>query len=96
MKSYCETCRTERSLVMRRVQVEDWKTVYMVMTACPHQTPATEPFNCTHHHPDIPSGWANWYPWAKTMQQTHRQVQCDECHGWHIWIPVIENEKEDK
>ncbi len=42
-------------------------------------------YTCVDHN-DGPSGYLGWHEWADKKSKTHRQVRCDECGRYHIWI----------
>ena len=83
----CPTCETEAPLVIAKHQPEPWKSVHAVMTDCDcGRQPMTGKFSCAEHTYG-PDNYFGWHEWATNMQKTHRQVQCDECTLWHIWLP---------
>lgn len=41
---------------------------------------------CADHTP-APEGYLQWHSWAQRMSTTHRQITCDECNRWMIWVP---------
>lgn len=45
--------------------------------------------NCPNrdNHTDRPIGYAAWHEWARNMGKTHRQIRCDGCGLYAIWLP---------
>jgi len=45
--------------------------------------------NCPNReqHTPCPSGYLDWHAWAKRMDHTHRQVRCEGCELFLIWVP---------
>ena len=41
---------------------------------------------CADHTP-APDGYCAWHDWAMKMGKTHRQIRCDRCGLFKIWIP---------
>lgn len=41
--------------------------------------------NKAQHTPQ-PDGYLEWHDWAEGMAKTHRQIQCDGCKLWAIWV----------
>ena len=39
-----------------------------------------------YHEPE-PQGYMQWHEWARKKSKTHRQVQCDGCGLFKIWVP---------
>jgi hypothetical protein len=44
---------------------------------------------CPAHakHTECPEGYLQWHAWAKRMSRTHRQIKCERCGLYAIWIP---------
>ena len=47
------------------------------LEACPNKA----------QHTPQPDGYLEWHDWAERMTKTHRQIQCDGCKLWAIWVP---------
>lgn len=43
--------------------------------------------DCRNGHTSCPDGYVSWHEWAEGMAKTHRQVRCETCGRWAIWIP---------
>lgn len=41
---------------------------------------------CQRHTPE-PEGYIARAEWAERMMKTHRQIQCERCGLWAVWIP---------
>jgi hypothetical protein len=41
---------------------------------------------CADHTP-CPEGYLQWHEWAKKKSKTHRQIKCNACGLYAIWIP---------
>lgn len=41
--------------------------------------------SCKKHTPS-PSGYIQWHCWAEIKSKTHRQIKCDECGLYKIWV----------
>lgn len=37
-------------------------------------------------HAICPEGYSNRHDWAKTMNKTHKQIKCDGCGLFAIWV----------
>lgn len=48
---------------------------------------------CKHHTPDQPTGYIAWFGWAQRMSKTHRQIKCEGCGLYQVWVPKIKREK---
>lgn len=42
---------------------------------------------CSHHTPNQPEGYLQWHSWAARMSKTHRQIRCEGCGLFQIWVP---------
>lgn len=49
--------------------------------------------NLSAHTPS-PDGYVAWHVWAATKARTHRQVRCDGCDRYAIWVPKQQRTKE--
>jgi len=45
-------------------------------------------FHCPdkEKHTECPKAYLSWHEWAKTMGRTHKQIKCDSCNLYTIWI----------
>lgn len=45
-------------------------------------------FNCPEKdkHTKCPEGYSHWHDWAKIMSKTHKQIKCEFCGLYKIWI----------
>lgn len=41
---------------------------------------------CKDHTP-CPEGYIQWHAWAREKAKTHKQVRCEECGRYQIWVP---------
>ena len=43
---------------------------------------------CPNHenHTKCPDCCLEWQEWAKLMDKTHKQVKCQRCGLWAIWV----------
>ena len=41
-------------------------------------------------HTEDPKAYLEWHSWATRKARTHKQIQCDTCRLWAIWIPKQE------
>lgn len=39
------------------------------------------------NHTNQPSGYIAWHDWAQKKTKTHRQVRCQGCGLFSIWVP---------
>ena len=58
------------------------------MTGVPNHNTTSEPAcpNAAKHTPH-PKGYVDHATWGYEMLRTHRQVRCDGCGLWAIWVP---------
>ena len=45
---------------------------------------------CIDHTPQ-PEGYMQWHSWAYRMMRTHKQLMCEQCGLWSIWVPKDAN-----
>jgi len=38
-------------------------------------------------HTKQPSGYLAWHAWAEKKARTHKQIRCETCGLWAIWVP---------
>ena len=38
-------------------------------------------------HTKSPEGYMSWHHWAREKIKTHKQIKCDGCDYYSIWIP---------
>jgi hypothetical protein len=45
--------------------------------------------NLSNHtkEPMAPHDYLGWHRWAEEMSKTHKQIRCEGCGLWAIWIP---------
>jgi len=41
---------------------------------------------CKDHNDNTTTSYTGWHLWAAKKGKTHRQVKCDECGLFKIWI----------
>lgn len=39
-------------------------------------------------HTPRPDSYVGWHHWAARMARTHRQIRCDGCGLYAIWVPL--------
>jgi len=37
-------------------------------------------------HTDCPDGYIHWHEWAEKMNKSHKQIKCEKCGLFSIWI----------
>ena len=42
--------------------------------------------DCKNHTNEDPDGYIQWHEWAKNKGKTHKQIKCQECGLYKIWI----------
>ena len=42
---------------------------------------------CPSNHTLCPESYLAWHRWAEEKSKTHRQVQCEGCGRFLIWVP---------
>ena len=42
---------------------------------------------CKNHTPNQPTGYVAWFDWAKKMSKTHKQIKCEGCGLYSVWVP---------
>jgi hypothetical protein len=42
------------------------------------------------NHTPAPMGYVARQEWSKRMSKTHRQITCEQCGLWVIWLPKAE------
>jgi len=47
----------------------------------------TDTKDCSPNHTPCPSDYFSWQEWAKKKFATHRQIKCDVCGLYAVWIP---------
>lgn len=47
--------------------------------------PGSDCPKASQHTPN-PSGYIDWCNWADEMSKTHKQIRCDGCGLWSIWV----------
>ena len=54
--------------------------------------------NCPNkaNHTPAPEGYRQWHAWAEKIAKTHRQVTCESCGTYSIWLPKAEAKEEMK
>ena len=40
--------------------------------------------NCKH--PPCPEGYLQWHFWAEEMRKMHKQLRCEGCGLYSIWV----------
>jgi hypothetical protein len=45
-------------------------------------------------HTPSPANYLGWHGWAERMGKTHKQIRCEHCGLWAIWIPKGRGNKE--
>lgn len=43
--------------------------------------------DCLAHTPS-PDGYLAWHEWAEKKSKTHRQIKCEGCGLYKIWVPI--------
>ncbi len=38
-------------------------------------------------HTQSPKGYLQWHGWAVAKVKTHKQVRCEGCNHFSIWVP---------
>lgn len=48
-----------------------------------------DPDECPNRaaHTYAPRAYTAWHHWASRMNRTHRQIRCEGCGRFRIWIP---------
>lgn len=41
----------------------------------------------SHHVEGEPAGYVAWFEWAAEKGKTHKQVRCEGCGLFKVWIP---------
>ena len=51
-------------------------------------------FHCpdSDKHTNCPKGYSNWHDWAEIMNKTHKQIRCESCGLFTIWIKLLDDE----
>jgi hypothetical protein len=42
-------------------------------------------------HTPCPDGYVQWHTWAAKMGKSHRQVRCETCGLYEVWVPKGEH-----
>ena len=40
--------------------------------------------NC--NHTQCPDGYIGWHDWAAQKSKTHRQIRCESCGLYSVWV----------
>lgn len=51
--------------------------------------------NCPNaaKHTKDPEGYLQWHEWAEKKSKTHRQIRCEGCGLYAIWVPLSKAER---
>ena len=45
------------------------------------------------NHTPCPEGYIQWHAWAERKSKAHKQVLCDGCNLYVIWVPKRKAER---
>jgi hypothetical protein len=51
------------------------------------------PCPVAERHTPAPAGYLEWHEWAAKKAKTHRQIICDGCDRYRIWVPKRSREE---
>jgi hypothetical protein len=47
-------------------------------------------------HTPCPNGYIAWFGWAHRMSKTHRQIRCEGCGLYYVWVTKMPREKKTR